>query len=141
MSFEIPLLPVGSKIQTLPDFTAQADLDDVTYTLRWRWNNRAAFWWVSILDETGTILYAHVKAVVNFPYATYRATPIPPGALVLVDTSGKGHEAGFEDLGARCALLYFTASELGLVASAPTADAGVSLLAPPPAPGGGGGGV
>ena len=128
MSFEIPLLPVGSKVQTLPDFTVQADLDDVTYTLRFRWNNRAEFWWLSVLDETGTVLYAHVKAVVNFPYATYRATPIPPGALVLVDTSGKGHECGFEDLGARCALLYFTASEIGRSPDVSNSGLGSSIL-------------
>lgn len=106
------VLPLRSD---LPFFDVKADLDDVTYTLQFRWNVRAAGWFLDVLDEQGeTILAAGVRVVVDFPLLAHITGRSPPGALAFVDTGGKGEDPGLTDLGVRVALLYFSATELGL---------------------------
>lgn len=119
------VLPLRSD---LPFFDVKADLDNVTYTLEFRWNVRAAGWFLNVLDEQGqAILAAGLRVVVNFPLLAHIPSNkyrrqlefqfwgrSPPGALVFVDTGGKGEDPGLTDLGVRVALLYFSVAELGL---------------------------
>lgn len=110
---EIPL----SEGAPLPFFDVQAVLDGVTYTLQIRWNVRASSWYMDVLDEAGGTVVAggagH-RLVANWPLGAYRTGRQPPGAFLCEDTSGQDLDPALADLGTRCRLLYFTASELGV---------------------------
>lgn len=103
----------------LPNFDLQQDFEGTTYTLRVRWNVRAAAWFLDVLDEAGeTYLVAGRRMAANWPTAAYVTGRAPAGALVLVDTAGLGAEATFDDLGTRHLLYYYSTEELGLPAPA-----------------------
>jgi hypothetical protein len=98
----------------LPFYDLQITLEDVTYTLEFRWNVRAEAYFMKVLDEEGVnILQGDMKLVANFPINAYTTGRQPPGVFVLVDTSGLEEEPGEEDFGTRHKLLYFTEDELG----------------------------
>lgn len=113
-------LPAG-----LPHFELQARLDDITYTLEFRWNVRAAAWFLNILDADGAALYrAGARVVVDFPLALHgeRAqldgdgkvivAGAPPGMLVVLDTTGRHTDPDFDAMGTTAQLLYYTAAEM-----------------------------
>ena len=107
MSVTIPLR------SDLPWFDEQAVLDGVTYTLEFRWSERASRWLLSVRDGAGQATYVEgVQLVEGYPVVATRPAALPPGALILVDTLGQGAEAGQGDLGTRHHLLYFAAAEL-----------------------------
>lgn len=94
-------------------YDIQVVLDDVTYTLEFRWNHRLEAWFLNILDAQGVgVVRAGLRLVVNSPLNPYGAERTPPGVLVLVDTTGSNDEAGLNDLGDRHQLLYFDEAEL-----------------------------
>lgn len=100
----------------LPFFDLQITLDDVNYTLEFRWNERAEAWFFSILDETGETPYAEgLRVVVAWPMLAFSAERVPPGVLVFIDTAGGVEDiVRQEELGDRVELWYFTRDELGL---------------------------
>lgn len=96
-------------------FDLQVTLEDVTYTLEFRWNVRASAWFMNILDAEGeNMIRAGLRLVADFPLWPYGASRTPPGAFVCVDTTQQGQDPGLEDLGDRHQLLYLTAEDLGL---------------------------
>lgn len=107
MSVEVPLK------KGLPFFDLQVELESVTYTLTLRWNERAARWFLDVADVTGEVLHLGGMCVVaDFPIAPHITGREPRGALIFVDTSGEGLDPGFEDLGERVVLRYYTVAEL-----------------------------
>jgi hypothetical protein len=96
-------------------YDLQVTLEDVTYTLEFRWNVRLEAWFMHILDAEGVnLIRAGLRLVVGWPLNAYAAARTPPGAFLLVDTTGADEEAGLEDLGERHQLVYFSSTELGL---------------------------
>lgn len=94
----------------LTNFDLQTLLDGVTYTLAFRWNIRAAAWFMDILNEDGdTVIVAGIKIVVDFPLNLYRADREPPGILIAQDTLGSGVDPGLGELGDRVQLKYVSA--------------------------------
>ena len=106
----------------LPNLELQADLDGTVWTLRIRWNERAAAYFCTVYSADGqTLLLGDRRMGVDFPIAPYVTGRSPPGALMLVDTSGQGLDPRVaslfpfaSDLGARVKLLYYSLAELGL---------------------------
>lgn len=106
------IIPVES---TANFFDLQVSLEDVVYTLEFRWNVRASAWFMNILDAEGeNMIRAGLRLVANFPLVPYTAVRVPPGVLALVDTSGANEDPGRDDLGVRHQLFYWTSTELGL---------------------------
>jgi hypothetical protein len=106
----------------LPHFDVQAVLDDVTFTLEFRWNTREGFWYMSILTDGGDPIITSIKCVVDWPLGRRTPDPRRPrGVLSLIDTSGGQVDPSFDpdtgkgDLGDRVQLLYFEAAELPAV--------------------------
>ena len=98
----------------LPFYDLQVTLDGVTYTLEFRWNVRAAGWFMAILDAEGVnVLRAGIRLVANWPLEAYRADRQPRGVLMALDTSSSGLDPGRDDLGDRVQLVYISADELG----------------------------
>ncbi len=96
-------------------FDLRATLDDVAYTLEFRWNVRLEAWFMSIFDSEGTTpIRTSIRLVANWMLASYNTGRTPPGAFVAYDTSGQGIDPGLADLGDRVQLHYLTAADLGL---------------------------
>jgi hypothetical protein len=112
MAFFIPISSDAA------NFDIQVTLEEVTYTLEFRWNVRLGAWFMNILDAEGvTMLRAGTRVVVNWPLNAYGANRQPPGALVAVDTTQRGEDPGLDDLGERVQLIYVTTDELEEAAS------------------------
>lgn len=106
---EIPL----SEGAPLPFFDFQTSLDGANYTLQFRWNVRAASWYLDVLDEQAQVVQlAGLRLAANWPLALYNTGRSPPGAFSLVDSAGDGADPDIASLGVRHKLLYFTAAEL-----------------------------
>lgn len=108
---DIPL----SEGAPLPYFDFQVPLESVTYTLQMRWNTRASRWYMDVLNEQAdTVLIAGLKLVASWPLAAYITGRQPPGAFVVVDSTGLDVDPDLTGLGIRWKLLYYTTTELGL---------------------------
>ena len=95
----------------IPAFDRQYALDGTTYTLRFRWYDTDAGWRIVTLDEPGQVILAGaVRMAVDFPLYLSRVPRVPPGYLLLIDTTGQGQEAGLADLGGRHLLYYIPAA-------------------------------
>lgn len=91
----------------VPHYTMTTNLDSVTYKLRFDWNDRMAAWFLSIHTAVGEALVTGIRVVVSWPLtARFVARGVPPGLLEAIDTSGRGIDPGFEDLGTRVILAY-----------------------------------
>lgn len=107
MPLTIPL-PTG-----IPHFALSVELDRETFKLSFRWNARAAAWFMAIDTPEGSPIQGSKRLAVDFPLnVRSRDARRPAGNLVAVDTSDKQLEAGLEDLGGRVQLLYYVAGEL-----------------------------
>lgn len=97
-----------------PDYQFQVVLDDVTFTLRFRWSSRESFWYVDVMQEDLTPIRMGVKVTVNTPLDIWDLTDParPAGILMAVNTSQRHDEAGYQDLGGRVVLYYISALEL-----------------------------
>ncbi len=95
---------------SIPDQAFQVVLENVTYRLRCRWNERAQSWYLDVSDDQGAIA-SGIPLVVRLPLLRRCvSTRRPPGELVCVDTTGADLEAGLADLGARVKLFYVESS-------------------------------
>lgn len=94
-------------------YDLQVVLDGVTYTLEFRWNDRASGWFLNILNaDADEIIQAGIRVVVDFPLNLYRADRTPPGLLYARDTSGTRTDPGLKDLGDRVQFFYFEKADL-----------------------------
>lgn len=107
MSFRLPIKQEGAR------FSAAYELDGITYALEFRWNDRDGAWFLQVGDANGVPLISGLKVCLGI-LLLGRATSklLPPGDFMAIDTAGRNAEAGFEDLGRRVQILYFTSAEL-----------------------------
>lgn len=97
----------------LPHYQFEAELDGTNYQLEFRWNDRAAAWFLEVRDSSGTPLLSGRRVCLNsFTLRRFRGLGLPPGELLCYDTSGTNTDPGLNDLGGRVRLLYFTAAEM-----------------------------
>lgn len=90
----------------------QVELTGVTFGLEFRWNERAAAWFVSLFNADGQGLLSSRRINVGAPvWLRKRTREMPAGQLVAIDTAGRDEEAGLADLGRRVQMLYFEAAE------------------------------
>ena len=106
-------MSVTVPIRSLADYEIQAEIEGVIYTLHLRWNERASAWFLDVLDAEGeNMLRAGIKLVTDFPLGYEKRDRSPPGAFVIIDTTGGYMEPTFESLGAGSLLVYLTAAEI-----------------------------
>lgn len=104
------LLPVR---QEGPHFRFFSELEGVSYSFEFRWNEREEAWFLTLGDGEGVPLVAGLRVVVDFDLLSYaRGERVPSGYLFALDTQGEHIDPGFEDLGRRVQMHYFTADEL-----------------------------
>lgn len=105
-------IPVNGE---LPHHVFQVQLDGATYGLEFRWNERAAGWFLSIYDSAGTLLLANRRLVLGWGLiARFKRwqSRLPKGDFVVLDTTQSGMEAGLSDLGTRVKVKYLEEAEL-----------------------------
>lgn len=98
-------------------------LDGQDVELRLRWNARLAAWYASLYQSgTGAAIFAGVRVELGWPIALAARVPRgesgevpagPPGALVALDTTGRGIELDESGFDRGVALLYLSGDELG----------------------------
>lgn len=100
-------------VPSVPFYRLISELDGTEYVFDVAWNGRAGAWFLTISDTEEDVIAPSVKlclgAVLGHKVYDDR---MPPGALVMVDLSETGTEAGFDDLGVRVPLYYYAESEL-----------------------------
>lgn len=90
-------------------FKIKTDIEDVSYILRFDWNTRTERWYIGIYDSDENAIQIGIPMNVDCDLISrFAETELPPGILILLDTSGLHSEAGRDDLGDRCVLLYQT---------------------------------
>lgn len=88
-------------------FKIRTDLEGATYVLRMDWNERAERWCLSIFDADETPILMGVPMNINMDlWGRFRLVDLPPGILMLYDTTGRNEEAGRDDLGDKAVLIY-----------------------------------
>lgn len=109
-------IPIARTNDDTGFFDLQVVLDGVTYTLEFRWNVRLGAWFLAVLDAEGVVPFlVGLRLVADWPLALGVVDRQPPGRLMIVDTGaplGQGQDPGFDDLGNRAQMVYFSKSEL-----------------------------
>ena len=113
MPFTIPLR------SDLPHFDISVELEGFNYTLEFYWNTREACFYMNIFDNNQEPVLLSVKAVIDQPLGfRYKLPKMPPGCLIMTDTSGArldptwSNDLQRSDLGDRVILDYFESAEL-----------------------------
>ena len=90
-----------------PALKIRTVLEGVEIVILFEWNNRQEKWHASFYDATETPILLGVPLNINLEYfVRFEIPALPPGRLLLYDTSDKNQEAGLADLGKRCRLYY-----------------------------------
>lgn len=94
-------------------FKIRTILEDIQLVMKFDWNGRDTKWNVSIYDTSENPLVLGLPLNINTELlARFEIVGLPPGLMMLFDSSGKNEEAGRDDLGDRCKLIYLTSDEL-----------------------------
>lgn len=88
-------------------FKFRTDLEDTTYSLEFNWNNRLERWHISIRDADEVDILVGVPLNINYNILQrFRIPELPPGQLMLYDSTGQNLEATRESFGETAFLLY-----------------------------------
>ena len=93
---------------------ATIPLEGVEYVFRFYWSTRESKWYLSLYNQDNALLAGWMALLVNAaPLRRFRAqTNIPPGVLIVSDTTGAGLDMTEPtDLGARVILGYITSDD------------------------------
>ncbi len=94
-------------VEPYPDTTQQSDLDGVTYSFRFRWNQRSARWHMDLSTLDGSPIASGIALVPSFPLLRRLTHPSrPPGEIYLIDLAGQAESPTLEEFGTRFALFY-----------------------------------
>lgn len=92
------------------------DLDGVTYAMTFRFNGRDGYWYMDIADIDGVPIRSGIRVVLGADFLRLlRDQRTPPGLMAALDGTGRGLEAGLEDLGRSVLLLYVESASLAEV--------------------------
>ncbi len=88
-------------------FFFSVDLEGVDYVFSFQYNGREDFWYVDISDVEGNPIRSGMKVVSNFPLMRLcKEEDIPPGKILVLDTTDEPIDPGLLDLGVRAILAY-----------------------------------
>lgn len=109
----IQLPPYNDGTDRQPSYDFTITLSDVLYRVILRYKDRLDRWYLYLYDADDAPLLLGKKLSVDTELlAQYEIEGLPPGEIVLWDSSTAGAECGFEDLGVRCLLMYITPAEI-----------------------------
>lgn len=111
-------MPEALAVQpSIGNYTVDIVLDGRAYTFGMRWNPRdnsdAGAWYMSIYTDDGTPIRTGIKVVLGVALGAGCVDPLfPAGVLTPSDTSNTDVEAGYDDMGTRIGIFYYTLDEL-----------------------------
>lgn len=101
------------KIPLQPETTDQlvsVELDGNPYILRVLWNERFAYFTLSIMEANESPLLTNVKMVKNYPLiGRFKNELLPFGDLYFIQEKGSAARPGYSDLGVTFGLYYYEA--------------------------------
>lgn len=90
-----------------PALKMRTVLEGVEFLLEFKWNTRDLRWNISFLSSQDDPILMGIPLNINSELLErFEIDELPPGKMILFDSTGKTNEAGLSDLGARCKLLY-----------------------------------
>jgi hypothetical protein len=99
----------------VPAYRVATSLEGVTYLLDVHWNERDGAWYFDIYQADETPIRYGIKVVLGALLGGRVVDEaMPPGYVIAADLSGEGRDAGYDDLGDRVLVYYYTREELGL---------------------------
>src|SRR6266508_803160 len=102
------VLPADS---VAPSYSFEVELEGALYRIALHWNERDGAWFLSLYDRSGVLLVAGRKVGLGANLLGRGVDArLPPGTVLVVDTSQADVDPGRNDLGARCPLLYVESS-------------------------------
>lgn len=106
MPQRLPLIP------SVPAYQFGTTLDGIQYLFNIRWNTREEAWYMDILKEDETPIRHGIKVTLGSFLGRRSVNPdFPPGVLMAYDTSQENRDAGFDDLGTRVVVFFYTLDE------------------------------
>lgn len=98
---------------TIADYKEEVELDGVTYGFRFRWNQRAAAWFIDISDDEGNVIAYGRRVTANaLIVGQLHHLTLPAGEIVPFDTTLRRTDPGIDDFGSRVILLYLDTDEI-----------------------------
>lgn len=107
-------LPLRSSAPSYAFSTTLGEGDEQRqYRFAFRWNERAASWYMDVLESDDTPIRMGIRVVLGVRLGRRVAdSRFPPGELVARDLSGAGREAKLEDFGTRVVIDYTSPEEV-----------------------------
>lgn len=107
----LPLTP------SVPHERFNTVLNGTPYTFEVRWNasanGRRGAWFLDAFEADLTPIFRGAKIVLGTYIGRWKNHPLTrDGALVAIDTTRAGRDAGLDDLGTRVQVWYFTSTEI-----------------------------
>lgn len=97
-------LPVRSDLKSY-EFTI--DLEDGTFTLRFKYVERMDLWVMDIADAQNVDIVVGVPVQTNIDlFGQITKSDLPPGTFIALDETGQERDAGQDDLGNDVKLFY-----------------------------------
>lgn len=94
-------------------------IDEFTVFFDVQFNDRAGRWYFSMSDQNDVVIVRGVKVMLGVYLAKAANHPLMrSGVLIARDLSGRGREAGFDDLGTRVQVYRFNQAEMASEISA-----------------------
>ncbi len=103
MSQILPLVPSISRYRFGTELGTDSFVVDV------RWNGREGAWYIDLFDEFLVPVRMGTKLALGAPL------PFGPGVLIPVDLSDAGRDAGYDDLGIRVRVYFFSYEEIAAI--------------------------
>lgn len=92
-----------------PSFKIRTILEGTEVVLRFDYNTRLQKYHISVFDASeNPLILGHALNIDTEIFSRFEIVGLPPGNLMLYDSSNKHIEAAVGDLGDRCKLLYLT---------------------------------
>ncbi len=93
----------------------QTTLENEVFGLQFRWNERDGTWYFNLLDESGNVIRAGVRMIVNFELLAQLVDEgRPPGKFLAFDSRKDPQPPGIADLGEIVFLTYIESTTPGL---------------------------
>jgi hypothetical protein len=114
---ELPLVAIAN-------YRFGTTLNNTAYVIDVRWNADDSSWYMDFFAEDGeTVLATGIRIVLGTYLGRHKwVPPFTAGVFVAYDLSGQRKDPGFDDLGTRVVVRYFTAEEVFAIRDG-TADA------------------